>query len=258
VQKKYSIKEIPASPSRNIDCGMIGSICACYPLQIFVADDERIVSTLDTLTEKFFHNGLFFQQFIHSGMNIYLTLQIAHSFLYSGNREEFWEIFNSVLSMATPTFNYPEAIHPLTGGGIMGDGHHGWAAAEIVSAFRDAVYEKNYGDELILLRGIPGNWFEDGKEFRISNVPVPSGNISIYISADQGMIKIKIDFMHEKEYPGSKWIIYLPFKIGRVISEEAGIHFENQNNGSVINLHPGSIILNLQKTNDPILSVKSR
>ena len=38
-----------------------------------------------------------------------------------------------VLDYASPTLNFPEAIHPLTGGGVIGDGHHGWAAAETVS-----------------------------------------------------------------------------------------------------------------------------
>ena len=76
-------------------------------------------------------------------MNAYLTLHVAHAYLYSGNREKYWEILVAVISNSTATFTFPEAIHPITGGGVMGDGHHGWAAAEIVLAIRDAfVYER--------------------------------------------------------------------------------------------------------------------
>jgi hypothetical protein len=244
VQKKYSIKEIPASPSRNIDCGMIGSICACYPLQLFTADDERIVATLNTLNEKFFHNGLFFQQFIHSGMNIYLTLQIAHSFLYSGNRKKFWEIFNSVLSMATSTFNYPEAIHPLTGGGIMGDGHHGWAAAEIASAVRDAfVYEPDLrdGKEVLLFPGIPLEWFEAGKEFSVRSAPISSGKISMQVSSSEEKINIEIEFYPIKETIGTRWKLILPFKVYEILEGENKISFESTGkNETILYLQPKS------------------
>jgi hypothetical protein len=32
---------------------------------------------------------------------------------------------NDVVEYASPTLNYPEAIHPLTVGGVIGDWHHG-------------------------------------------------------------------------------------------------------------------------------------
>jgi hypothetical protein len=161
---------------------------------------------------------LFFQNIIHSGGNPYITLQIAHSYLYLGKREMFYKILNDVFEYASPTLNYPEAIHPLTGGGVIGDGHHGWAAAEILSAIRDAfVFEKNYYSiesiELILLSGIPKEWFLKEKELSIKNAPVLSGIISIVVIYESNQIKVDIKYVSNKIYNNETLKIILPFKI---------------------------------------------
>ena len=227
VQKKYMIKEIPASPSRNIDCGMIGSICASYPLQLLHPKDQRVTSTLETLYNKYFYDGLFFQQFIHSGLNPYLTLHAAHSYLYSGNRKKFWEIFSSVLSKASGTLNYPEAIHPITGGGVMGDGHHGWVAAELVSAARDAfIFENEEIQETVILQGIPKEWFENGRRFSLRNSPLISGIISIFVEASDNAVRIKIDFLKKSQIQTEFiWRISVPLELSEVRENSSSIDF---------------------------------
>ena len=199
VQTKFCIDSIPASTTRGIDCGMIGSLSAVYPTQLYSPNDSRIISTLETIISKYFYKGMFFQNFIHSGMNTYLTIQTAHAFLYCGNRKKFWEILNNVVSFASPTLNYPEAIHPWTGGGVMGDGHHGWTSAEIISAVRDAFIYERFTDssdfvELVLFAGIPIEWFEGREPFSISNAPVVGGRISISVIPEDCYVKINIDY----------------------------------------------------------------
>lgn len=65
----------------------------------------------------------------------------------------------------------------------MGDGHHGWAAAEVVSAVHDMfLYERpavEGGRELVLLSGIPVAWFENGTPFGIENAPVTGGRLTL-------------------------------------------------------------------------------
>ena len=250
VQMKYSLTAIPASPSRDVDCGMIGSICAGYPLQLFEANDKRITDSLNLLKQNYFVNGLFFQHFIHSGMNPYLTLQVAHSYLYAGKRELFWEILNNVVSFSSPTNNYPEAIHPFTKGGSMGDGHHGWAAAEIVLALRDAfIYENSNSNpnEIIFLQGIPGKWFLSSKNFYIKNVPTSDGSISIFIEPvnDVNEINIMIEF-HKTKDTKSKWILNLPFENIEVKDGSRTItSIKAVEGNSIINLIPGFVQLTL-------------
>jgi hypothetical protein len=163
---------------------MIGTCVAWHPLQLIPDDDRRIRGTLETLTQKFLVDGMFYQDFIHSGMNAYLTLHLAHSWLHGGSRAEFWKLFSAVTAHASPTLNFPEAIHPRTGGGAMGDGHHGWAAAEVCLALRDAFVREVWGHderepELVLLSGIPPEWFEGESPGSITNAPIPGGTISL-------------------------------------------------------------------------------
>ena len=260
VQKRFSLNAIPASPSRNIDCGMIGSICAGYPLQLFEANDKKIIDSLDLLTQKYFVNGLFFQHFIHSGMNPYLTLQIAHSYLFAGKRELFWNILNDVVSYATSTNNYPEAIHPVTGGGSMGDGHHGWAAAEIALALHDAfIFEKNTPNqkELIMLQGIPQEWFLSSTDFHIKNAPVSDGALDILIKNDseRNFIRINIRYKGSTD-PERKWILNLPFECLEVKEGVKSITDIKAGNGnSIINLVPGSaqISFSVQSSRHPVI-----
>jgi hypothetical protein len=188
---------IPAGPGRQPDCGMIGTCAAWYPLQIYPPDDCRMRRTLETLTEQYLIDGMFYQDFIHSGKNAYLTLHLAHAWLHAGNRVEFWNLFSAVVHEASPTLNYPEAIHPRTGGGSMGDGHHGWAAAEVCLAVRDAFVREIWTrdsdrPELVLLSGIPASWVDAGRRCGVSKAPVPGGTISIECVRQGGVCTVTI------------------------------------------------------------------
>lgn len=215
-QQQFGIREIPASPMRGIDCGMIGSCCFWYPLQLLPPNDERLAATLETLMNRFAVNGMFFQDFVHSGMNPYLTLHIAQAWLYGGKREKFWNLLNTVLAKASPTMTFPEAIHPTTGGGSMGDGHHGWVCAEILNAIRDAFVQEQWtsnsvGHELVLCAGVPTAWFNREASFGIRNAPVPEGNITILINTDRKETTIRIDLEKRTGELPVQTILRLPF-----------------------------------------------
>ena len=263
VQKKFSLTAIPASPSRDVDCGMIGSICASYPLQLFEANDKRIIDSLDLLKQNYFVKGLFFQHFIHSGMNPYLTLQIAHSYLFAGKRELFRNILNDVVSCASSTNNFPEAIHPITRGGSMGDGHHGWAAAEIALALHDAfIFEINNKKqkEVVMLQGIPKEWFLNSSTFYIKNTPFSDGTVDIYIKSDydKNCIQLIID-INGKLDQERQWKLNLPFECLEVkegIKSITDIRVKGGN--SIINLIPGSVQIrfSVQSSWDPVINPK--
>ena len=249
IQKKYSLNVIPASPERDIDCGMIGSICASYPLQLFEPDNQVILSTLNTLKEKYFVKGLFFQHFIHSGMNPYLSLQIAHSYLYAGKPELFWNILNNTISYASSTNNFPEAIHPATNGGAMGDGHHGWAAAEIALAVHDAfIFELNTAkqNELVFLQGIPKEWFLNISDFYIMKAPVSDGIINLNVTSKGDGFTIEIKFSRTS-LSKRKWKLKLPFDSLKITEGTESIHdMQIVNSYTILELNPGSVLLKFE------------
>jgi GH15 family glucan-1,4-alpha-glucosidase len=126
---------VPASPYRRLDAGVIGSLAMGYPLQLCAANDARLLVTVSFLLERCFVDGAFFQDMTHSGLNAYLTPHIAQVLLRAGDLR-YLDIVDTVVGLASPPGQWPEAIHPRTRGGCMGDGHHVWAAAEWVVMLR--------------------------------------------------------------------------------------------------------------------------
>ena len=215
VRNAKGIDEIPAGPSRGVDCGMIGSCAPWYPLQEYPPDDGRMLRTLEALTARHMVDGLFFQEFIHSGKNPYLTLQIAQAWLYAGKRERFWGMMTDVLRHASPTLNYPEAIHPLTGGGTMGDGHHGWAAAELAFALRSALVLEirtpaHTIPHVVLLGGTPAEWFLPGQNITLHRAPVTGGVISLEAGVREETLCVEIEFEKRGRCSSAEWQLKLP------------------------------------------------
>jgi hypothetical protein len=62
---RRSAAGIPASPYRRMDAGAIGSLAAGYPLQLWPADDPRLLATVAFLQEHCLVRGGFFKDMIH-------------------------------------------------------------------------------------------------------------------------------------------------------------------------------------------------
>jgi hypothetical protein len=198
IPERRSRGGIPASPYRRMDAGAIGSVVADYPLQLTKQNEPRIVHTLEFLMEYCFHSGGFFQDMIHSGVNAYLTMSIAQSLLRCDD-SRYRELIKGVAELASPTGQWPEAIHPITGGGCMGDGQHGWAAAEWVMMIRN-LFVREEGDKLILGSGIFPEWLESGKELRFGPTLTPYGQVSVRVDHEEDEPGLQVDASwHEKQ-----------------------------------------------------------
>src|SRR5438270_5677328 len=155
VAEQLGDRAIPAGPRRRPDPAMVGSLVACSPLGLFTADDPAIVATLEAV-RRFCLGDAFFQSISHTGLGTYLTLQLAAVELEGGDRTAL-DRLRWFLSAATPTYTWPEAIHPQLGGGCMGDGHHGWAAADFLSLVRNLLVREVSGG-LALVSLLPEEW----------------------------------------------------------------------------------------------------
>jgi hypothetical protein len=190
---------VPASPYRRMDSGAIGSICAAYPLLLWPADDGRMKRSIDFLLQHCMVHGGFFQDMIHSGINAYLTLHIAQVLLRAGDARCF-ELINAVADLATPTGQWPEAIHPTTRGGCMGDGQHVWAAAEWILMMRNC-FVREEDDRLILASGISREWLTSRQPIRFGPTPTRYGTVSIEIIPDEADVLIRWEGDWQDEAP---------------------------------------------------------
>ncbi|MDT8389194.1 MAG: hypothetical protein RRC34_01640 [Lentisphaeria bacterium] len=178
---------MPASPYRRLDAGAIGSLAIGYPTQLCAADDPRLLDSVEFLINRCFVNGAFYQDMIHSGLNAYLTLHVAQVLLRAGDPRHL-DLMDAVADLASPTGHWPEAVHPLTGGGCMGDGHHIWAAAEWVMIIRNC-FVREESDRLILCAGIPARWLEKITPISFGPAPTTFGalNLTITPAADRSV-----------------------------------------------------------------------
>ncbi|HEX2052671.1 MAG TPA: hypothetical protein VHJ78_02955 [Actinomycetota bacterium] len=174
---------IPAGPTRGVDNAMIGSLAACYPLRLIDAEDPLITGTLEAIGQ-FCIGDAFFQGISHTGLGTYLTLQLAFVELEREDpralRRLWW-----MLGAATPTFTWPEAIHPRLEGGCMGDGHHGWAAADFLSVVRNVLVREDPKGGIALFTAFPEQW--RGRNVSVSDAPTHSGRITFDLRWDGGV-----------------------------------------------------------------------
>ncbi|MFA5059195.1 MAG: GtrA family protein [Candidatus Omnitrophota bacterium] len=179
VEERFKKPTIPASPYRRLDTGAIGSLVASYPLRVFEPNDPKILDTADFLMKNCLVHGGFFHDMTHSGINPYLTLHLAQVLLRAGD-PRYFDLMTAVAKLASPTGQWPESVHPRTGGGCMGDGQHVWAAAEWVLMIRNC-FVREEGERLILCSGIPCIWLEKKQTISFGPAPTSFGNIQISI-----------------------------------------------------------------------------
>lgn len=179
---------MPAAPTRRMDSGAVGSLVADYPLQFFPPGDGRMLKTADYLRDHSSYAGGFFQHMIHSGINAYLTLNLAQVRLRAGDPAAAWQLMDCVAGLASSTGQWPEAIHPRTGGGCMGDGQHAWAAAEWVMIVRNC-FMREEGKSLIVGAGVRPEWWREAPA-RLGPILTSFGPVTVEVSARAGGAEI--------------------------------------------------------------------
>lgn len=179
-ERRLGRAAMPAAPGRRLDAGAIGSLVAGYPLALLPADDPRLLDTVEYLLANDLVDGGFFQQNIHSGINAYLTLHLSQILLRAGDMRH-GELLHAVARLASPTGQWPEAVHPQTRGGCMGDGQHAWAAAEWIMALRNcSVREED--DVLVIGSGVDRDWLVEDKPLSFGPTLTAHGAISVVIA----------------------------------------------------------------------------
>lgn len=222
---------LPAAPRRRPDSGMIGNVAAAYPLELFdIEETGWLRKTVDFIRGHLFHEEGFYQQMIHSGVNSYLTMEMAECLLFMGDIGGY-KLIDYMLKLATPTWCWPEAIHPRTFGGCMGDGHHGWAAAEWLLLMRNLVIHE-HGDVLQVTRLLPSEWCRPGQRIAIRKAPTFFGVVSAIVEFSKGQETLLLKAQWRTPPREIRW--YLPAEGRRVVEPAEGVRLE----GAVAVIHP--------------------
>lgn len=165
---------VPAAPGRDLNSAAVSILSASWPLGLLAAREPCLVSTIQWLHDNSLRGGALFHDVVHSGINPYLTCHLAQAKLMAG-MEGACEHLDALARGASPTGCWPEAYLPGRGG-VMGDGDHGWAAAEFAMLQRNLlVWEE--GGVLHLFRGTDRRWWEG--HTLVEDLPTVFGNLDL-------------------------------------------------------------------------------
>lgn len=193
VQQRLGVKGIPVSCNRRMDSAAIGSLVCRYPTQVYSRGDEKLLATAEHIFNKHCFNNGFLLDVSHSGINAYLTIHLAQVFMQAGD-ERFMPLEDELTRLATPTGQWPEAIHPQTEAGCMGDGQHVWAAAEWVTFMRNSLLYEDIGEKsLVLGAGIHTDWSRPGNNIKIGPAPTIWGKLNLSYTFSEQSCDIELD-----------------------------------------------------------------
>ncbi len=187
-EARLKTKAMPASPYRRLDTGAIGSLAIGYPLTFWEPDDLRVMQTVEYLLKNHFIEHGFFHDMSHSGINPYLTLTVAQTLLRNYD-PRYADIMRRIQKLASPTGQWPEAVHPQTLGGCMGDGQHIWAAAEWILMIKNC-FVREEKERLILCSGVLPEWYEGGKKASFGVTPISQGLISVELFSEGTGVRV--------------------------------------------------------------------
>jgi hypothetical protein len=165
---------VPAGPRRRIDAGAVGSLAACWPLGVLPVTDPRIAATAEAVRDGWCQGPAVLGPLDRTGLAPQLSLQLAGVELEAGDRRAL-ERLAWVLDAATPTWTWPEALHPRLPGGCAGDGHHLATAAELLSFVRSMLVREVPGG-LAVASMVPDPWLGQGWE--VHDAPTAVGRLS--------------------------------------------------------------------------------
>ncbi len=179
---RLSTQVMPAGPGRGLDAGAIGSLAACYPLGLLSADDPRVAATRDWIYESFVADGRYFHPIAHNGFSSTLAVYLAGSLLSAGDSRG-WVLVDGLIEHASPTWTWPEAVHPHSGRGCFGAGHDAWAAAAFTTLMRDACVRES-GDGLALFSFVPADW--RGGDIKVEGARTRFGSLDLHLTESRG------------------------------------------------------------------------
>jgi len=233
VATRLGYRAMPCAPDRDVDAGSIGSVAAVYPLELIEPEDEIMVNTVSKLVERSFFRDTHYHSIMHCGINPYMSMHVAQYYLRLRDPYAL-TIFESLWSMATPTFTYPEAINPLTGGGSYGDGHDGWSACDILNFIRN-VFICEEGDTLVFLPLCRRRWF-DGNGIKVTDSATRFGGVSYSVALKGDSLEFSLPGVYDRE--PSRLRLNAPFAIESC--EADGEKFEVEKGASSVAVPPSA------------------
>jgi len=124
----------------------------------------------------------------------HLTLLMANYLVHTKDRSGAAPMMRAALKFLSEYYALPDWVDPKTNGGSRGSGCSVVAAADLMLLLRDMIVSED-GDDLVIMPGIPQEWYTSNNNLVLRSIPTPRGRIQIEMgaSANQRQIEIRMD-----------------------------------------------------------------
>lgn len=167
---------LPVGPGLHPGAGVAANLVAAR-LGVLPVELPVHGATVDHVRDHLMIGDGVFQGVDGAGMSPQLTIDLAIAELATGDRRVVDRI-KWLLDVASPTWGWPEVIHPRTGDGSMGQGHHGPTTAGFLTLIR-AMVIRDDPDSLKLFPYWPQSWL--GESVEVHDAPTSHGYISFAV-----------------------------------------------------------------------------
>lgn len=241
---------IPTGPGDvgRLDSTMVGALSYFHPCRLYMGaklgDDIDLAArmTVETIWSHFVSGG-FRHDAAWRAYGGYLTLQLAHAFLFLGDVARMddclaWAIGDAAYAKVTQIFGseqidvvqgvwneqhcYPVATDFAWLPGdwwYMGDIPHGWAAAEFNLLLRDICFfeaDEDGDPHVFIAAGVPPHWLTGNGTITVNNAPTVFGSMFGYtLRHDDAAKTVTIEIT--EQLPRGIWFVY-PCRVGTVLS----------------------------------------
>jgi hypothetical protein len=165
---------LPPRPGRRIDGGVVANLVACDPLGVLPPDDPRMAATLEAVRARFTVDAAVVEAIGPAGFNPVLTAWLAGAEILAGDDRALGRLA-WLAQAASSTCAWPEVIHPRSGGGSVGEGHHAPAGAAFLRAIRQMLVRET-AEGLALCSLLPEGW--EGQGIEVHDAPTAVGLVS--------------------------------------------------------------------------------
>ena len=129
----------------------------------------------------------------------HLALRLAHYYTMTKQRDLVEPLVLRVFDFFTEDYHLPDFVDTRTYGGSAGVGSSVIAAADFILLLRDMILHES-GPNLVVLAGIPAEWFTAKRSLVIDAFPTRTGlsHIEVGTSSNQHQIAISLDQLPEE------------------------------------------------------------
>ncbi len=202
---RYSL--LPAGPDLQENAMMFFNLYGFYPLNIFGSNFTPLTKTLDQLEKYYMRDGGFMVFHPWNAFGSTMTIQMAQVFRFAERLEPVEKIIDFMVNNRTNDQGWAEGILNRKESGVVGDSPNGLVAAEWLNLILDIFADDKGESELILLKGMPAKWLEEGVSCKSLNIR-GNGKLSYSAKVTGGTLKITFDYTGDLDV-----LVYLDRKV---------------------------------------------